>query len=363
MTEAAPLAIVSMGLLSGGGDDLEGILSFQASGMADDLRTKQIQGITDQPVGHEVRSIVPDFNVRERLGRKGTSTFDRNTALAVVACTRALDAADSALDTSEEGRESIGVCLGTTVGSFESTSDFTLETLIHEKPYLVNPLLFPNTIMNGAAGQVAIRHGLHGPNITVAGGPLAFITAMTTTQRLIRLGKATAMIVAGVEEFSPKRALLAESMNAPPIGEAAVAAVVTPRNPSTTAGLHVLGSALGFQPAHAPSTDALARCVRTVIGQAEIESDAVDLAYTGETDDTDTTQIAAITAGLGHTPRRLLTTPAFGDCGAATAGIATALATDPHLDYSYCLVTGRDEGGAVGAMLLGRGGTRANHRQ
>ena len=363
MPESSPLAIASLGLLSGGGDDLAGLLAFQASGMAPDTRAAQVQAITDEPVRHPVRSIVPDFNVRERLGRKGTSTFDRNTALAVVACTRALDAAGTVLDTGAESRESTGVCLGTTVGSFESTSDFTTETLIHEKPYLVNPLLFPNTIMNGAAGQVAIRHGLHGPNVTVAGGPIAFITAMTTAQRLIRLGKASTMIVAGVEEFSPKRAALAEAMDAPPIGEAAVAAVVTAQDPEATNSLYLLSSALAFQAGAEPSTEAMARCVRAVVAQAQIDPAAVDLAYTGETGETDTEQIAAIGVALGRTPRRLLVTPTFGDCGAATAGIAMALASAPDSNYSYCLVTGRDGRGAIGAMLLGRRGAHADDRQ
>src|SRR5207248_2320963 len=73
---------------------------------------------------------------------------------------------DGGLEVDDRGRGRVGVVLGTTVGSLRSMSDYTRETLIEERPYLVSPALFPNTVMNCAAGQSAIRHGLAGINAT-----------------------------------------------------------------------------------------------------------------------------------------------------------------------------------------------------
>ncbi|MEE3922501.1 hypothetical protein V2I01_41795 [Micromonospora sp. BRA006-A] len=74
----------------------------------------------------------------------------------------------------DDNRDRIGIVTGTTAGSVKSSVDYAAETFTQQPPYLVNPALFPNTVMNCAAGQSAIWYKLHGPNATVAGGPLAF---------------------------------------------------------------------------------------------------------------------------------------------------------------------------------------------
>ena len=115
---------------------------------------------------------------------------------------------DAALVIDDTNRARVGVALGTTLGSFKSTSDYTRETLVQDKPYLVNPVLFPNTVMNCAAGQAAIRYGLKGINATIAGGPLAFFNAVRYAGNAIGRGYVDTMLVGAVEEFSAHRAWL-----------------------------------------------------------------------------------------------------------------------------------------------------------
>ena len=150
-----------------------GVVSAAGLGVA--AMTRQLAGPADPPP--PVTALYPDqlpypaapaftgFDVRALLGRKGTSFLDRATALALVACGQAIEDGGLALD--EAGRARTGVALGTTVGSLRSSSEYSRETLVADRPYLVNPVLFPNTVMNCAAGQAAIRYGLRGVNSTV----------------------------------------------------------------------------------------------------------------------------------------------------------------------------------------------------
>ncbi|NUT37513.1 MAG: beta-ketoacyl synthase, partial [Hamadaea sp.] len=180
--------------------------------------------------------VIDGFDVRAHLGRKGTSFYDRSTALAVVACQQALQ--DGAVEVADDNRARVGVVLGTTVGSFQSTSDYSRDTLVQEKPYLVNPVLFPNTVMNCAAGQAAIRFGLRGVNATIAGGRLAFHHALRHAAMSLRRQAADIVLVGAVEEHSPHRAWAAEisSGGASVAGEAAGVFVVEraegPRRPT-----------------------------------------------------------------------------------------------------------------------------------
>src|SRR6185369_14219525 len=139
--------------------------------------------------------------VRDLLGRKGTSSFDRRSALAVVACGQAIEASDIRVD--DTNRRRIGIVLGTSLGSLKSMNDYTQETLRYDRPYLVEPLLFPNTVMNCAAGQAAIRYGLKGINATVAGCELAFLHALRYSRNAFRCEYADALLIGAVEEFTP----------------------------------------------------------------------------------------------------------------------------------------------------------------
>jgi len=119
-----------------------------------------------------------DFDVRQVLGRKGTSFLDRRSGLALVACAEAIG--DSGLVINDGNRTRIGIMLGTTWGSLKAMSDYTKETLVEQRPYLVNPGLFPNTVMNCAAGQAAIWYRVRGVNATIAGGRWPFCRDWST---------------------------------------------------------------------------------------------------------------------------------------------------------------------------------------
>ena len=109
--------------------------------------------------------LATEFDVEERLGSKGTASMDRSSALAVGVTAELLDKVDIP--------GTVGVVLGTTSGSAQTQYEFTRDSLTRRKPYFVNPAVVPFALMNSAASQCAIWHGITGPNSTIAAGRLS----------------------------------------------------------------------------------------------------------------------------------------------------------------------------------------------
>jgi 3-oxoacyl-[acyl-carrier-protein] synthase II len=294
--------------------------------------------------------------VRAHLGRRGTSSYDRATGLAVVCCQDALTRADLSLDGANRGR--VGVALGTSLGSFKSTSDYTRETLVQDKPYLVNPMLFPNTVMNCAAGQVAIRLGLRGVNATIAGGSLAFLNALRYAANIIDRGYADVMLTGAVEEYTPHRAWAAHLGGAAvPAGEAAgvfvLAGMQPPHWAASPASARILAVATGYGPGGPDSASrALTGCVDRVVRRAGAASARVAAVYTGETQDGDRCEYGPAARALGHEPRRVLAKRLLGECDAASGAVALAIALARGGHGELVLLTGRGADGAVGAAIV-----------
>lgn len=322
-----------------------------------------------QPIG---RALV-DFDVRRTLGRKGTTFFDRRTGLALVACDEAIK--DSGLTITDENRHRIGITLGTTWGSFKAMSDYTKDSLLERRPYLVNPALFPNTVLNCAAGQAAIWFGLRGVNATIAGGQLALLGSLEYSVRILRRGYADVLLAGAVEEFTPHTAWATALMH--PGGENAAAEgaavfVIEP-NAAPRPGTQVDGELLAVRTAFSARPDgaemmrALTRCIEKVLTSAGVSPSEVALVASCEGGDpaADGFESEALAAsGTGSASR--LRVKAIGECHSAVGAFQVAALVglwreDPSRHGQIALVTGWTREGAVGAAVLrswSRGGSR-----
>lgn len=168
MTTAAPvrpLTVISAGVVSSAG--------YGLAPLADLLNGEAGPGGGAGPGAGDYppRPVqpVPGFDLAEHLGRKGIKYLDRLTGLSLVACKQALEAAGPGVTGEELTRT--GVVLATNTGSIAGYTDLLYDTLTLDKPQLINPGKFSNSVMNCSAGQMAIRHGLKGLNATVAAWP------------------------------------------------------------------------------------------------------------------------------------------------------------------------------------------------
>jgi 3-oxoacyl-[acyl-carrier-protein] synthase II len=230
------------------------------------------------PETHQVpfrqAALVPHFTAAEYVGRKGTRTMDRVTALAVTAVGGLVGAVAEELAARPE---QTALVLGTGSGSVQSIMDFTKDSLTGERPYHVEAARFPNTVMNRAAGQSAIWHRIKGPNTTVAGGSLTGLLALNYALRLHRGGHCARVLCGAAEEFSTQRAWLewhgrADEERQTPLGEGAAVFLLEPAEDAAAAGRGALArvAAARFRGYQAPDgpREALTACVRAALEAA-----------------------------------------------------------------------------------------------
>jgi 3-oxoacyl-[acyl-carrier-protein] synthase II len=194
-----PLVITSAGVVSAAGLGLPALAEALTTG-----------NLPDAPAPDPSPGDYPDILLRPvqdpdfagLLGRKGLRHLDRTTKLGLVACGEALHANTADVT----GDADTGVVMATSTGSVRSSAEFCRDTLVQERPYLVNAGHFPNTVMNCCAGQVAIRNHLRGVNATVAGGRLSSLFAFRYARNALGRGRVRRLLLGGVEELSPQTA-------------------------------------------------------------------------------------------------------------------------------------------------------------
>jgi 3-oxoacyl-[acyl-carrier-protein] synthase II len=300
--------------------------------------------------------VVPDFDIVEQLGRKGTSSMDRTSALAI-ATLRHLQR-DERGSIAPDART--GVVLGTTSGSNRTQFEFTRDSLTRRKPYLVNPAQMPFALMNSAAAQCAMWHGLTGPNSTIAAGRNAAPAVLRYAGRLLRTGRASGVFAGAVEEHSGVRDLL-EPGGVP--GEAAVALFLQTAaagNRPALAEVVALDTRLG-EPRRA-----LVACLQHVL-----TGHAVDEVWGVATSaaDPELSEVEREATGevVGQHVRVSRPGHLVGDTGAASGvvGVAALLAeaaADPGARGRLAVATSADRDGTVGAIVLRLNGNAAEVR-
>ena len=316
---------------------------------------------------------VPAFEPRAVLGRKGTRDMDRVTALAVAAVGQLLaeDGAGGDDPTRPSGRDIPGTALvlGTTTGSVQSMTDFTRSSLTGERPFDVDPGVIPNSVMNCAAAQCAIRHGLKGPNTTLANGRTSAFFGLSYARRLLRAERTRSVLCGGVEEYSEARAWLdARSRDgvAALLGEGAAMMRLTPAGEAGGAIASVLAVRTGLAADHADLADhdagaadaeaAVHVVVTEALAQAGITADSVWAAVPSGLVDGETRALDAL---FPRQAREVLPAPGelLGDTGAASSALQLAwvLAEAGRAPGGHAVITSVGEEGLVAAVVLRMG--------
>lgn len=116
----------------------------------------------------------------------------------------ALAAADEAIKDSgwepqsDEERERAGVAIGAGIGNIQEIMD--VGQLIKDKKYRrVSPFFVPRILINLAAGNVSIEHGLKGPNHSCVTACTTGCHSIGDASRFIRHGDADVMVAGGTE--------------------------------------------------------------------------------------------------------------------------------------------------------------------
>ncbi len=138
---------------------------------------------------------IEGFDPARFLEPKQIRHMDRFAQLAIAASEEAM--ADSGLLGAGYDLEEVGVLFGTGIGGMVT---FTEQHQVFLRRWdRVSPFFIPMMIPNMAAGEVAIRWGLLGPNATTVTACASSASAVGEAFRLVQHGDAPAMLALGAE--------------------------------------------------------------------------------------------------------------------------------------------------------------------
>ncbi|MEU9375630.1 beta-ketoacyl synthase N-terminal-like domain-containing protein [Streptomyces sp. NPDC048255] len=307
--------------------------------------------------------LVPGFVIKDVLGRKGTRSMDRVTGLAVTTVRELIS--EAAGDGAVESGADVGLVIGTTTGSAESMMNITRDTLVHEKPFYIDPSHIPNAIMNCAAGQCAIWYGLKGPNTTVAAGRASGLLALNYARRLLASGRARTVLCGAVEEYSSSRSWLdwhtrSEDEADTVLGEGC--AVLRLRPADAVAEGEALAEVVTVEPGivgPAGVAQSLAACVTRALSRTG--SDRGDVWAVSPSNPPGTAgeqEREGLESVFGSLSPRYVPSPAqIGDTAAATAAfqmvsVLTAAQDDPRAAGRLAALTSVDRDGVLACAIL-----------
>ncbi len=141
---------------------------------------------------------VKGFDGVALFGTREARKMDRFTQFAMAAALEALEQAN--LSITESNRDRIGILIGSGIGGIVTLLE-QAEVLRERGPDRISPFLIPMMISDSAAGMIAIRLGVRGPNMALATACASGSNAIGEATEIIRRGTADVMI-AGASEAS-----------------------------------------------------------------------------------------------------------------------------------------------------------------
>ena len=147
--------------------------------------------------GTKIACEVKDFDPTDFMEQREARRSDRFTQYALAAAVEGVEHAGWNGSVPFDA-ERVGVIIGSGIGGIE-----TLETqhrvLLERGPSKMSPFTVPLLMINGAAGSVAMRFGLKGPNYASVSACATGAHSIGEAAQMIRNGLADAMIAGGSE--------------------------------------------------------------------------------------------------------------------------------------------------------------------
>lgn len=185
------IVITGIGLISPAGSGKEAFWQALKQGVSQ-LRPVTLFDASKYP--NQLAGEIPDFDPKRFLGSTGIRHFDRTSLLLASSTKLALEDAGY-LKTTHNGSD-LGIVIGSTFGSISSIIAFDSES-VKEGPSYVNPMDFPNTVLNAPASRASIMYQIRGINATVSTGETSGVDAMIYACDFLRLRRAEALLAGG----------------------------------------------------------------------------------------------------------------------------------------------------------------------
>jgi len=143
---------------------------------------------------------VKGFDLESYMSAKEARTMDTFIHFGVAAASQAV--ADAGLPTGaaldDELANRIGCVLGSGIGGLQMIEEVHGD-FMQRGARRISPFFVPSTIVNMVAGQVSIRFGFKGPNISVVTASTTGLHCIGEAGRMIEYGDADVMVAGGAE--------------------------------------------------------------------------------------------------------------------------------------------------------------------
>jgi 3-oxoacyl-[acyl-carrier-protein] synthase II len=143
--------------------------------------------------------LVRDLKAEEYMPAKELRRYDEFMHYAIAAGVQAVN--DAKLEVTPKNASRIGVAMGSGIGGLTTIEDGH-KTLLDGGPNKISPFFVPGSITNMAAGLLAIRFGLKGPNLAVTTACTTATHCIGLAARLIAYGDADVFVAGGAEKGS-----------------------------------------------------------------------------------------------------------------------------------------------------------------
>lgn len=187
------VVVTGMGLVSPLGCDLDRFWSRLTRGESGigPITRFDVSAFTSRIAGE-----VKEFEVDRFVSRKEQRRMDPFTHYGVAATRLAVE--DAGVDFSALDADRMGVLVGTGIGGLQILFQQT-KVFYDRGPSRFSPFMIPQMITNILSGQVAIEHGLKGPNFCVVSACATATHSIGEALRIIQHGEADLMLAGGAE--------------------------------------------------------------------------------------------------------------------------------------------------------------------
>lgn len=278
---------------------------------------------------------VKDFNAEEWIDKKEVKKMDLFIQFAMAAADMAM--ADSGLQITEANAERVGVVVGSGLGGLPTIEKYH-EAMSEGGYRKISPFFIPMLIINLAPGQISIKHGAKGPNLSSVSACATGTHSIGDAFRMIQRGDADAMIAGGTEStitplaiggFNVMKAL--STRNDDPTGasrpfdkgrdgfvmaEGAGIVILEEYEAAKARGAKIYGEVCGYGltgdayhlTAPSPGGEGAARCMKMALSTAGVNPEEVDYinAHGTSTPFNDLYETLAIKSVFGERSKQLM---------------------------------------------------------
>ena len=194
MTEKIRRVVVTgLGLVSPVGSSIEKAWNNIKEGVSG---IRKIDSFDASSFSVQISGSVVDFNAEDYIAPKEQKKMDTFIHYGIGASVMAIE--DSGLQINESNADKIGISIGSGIGGLPYI-ERNYGNFLQSGPRKISPFFVPSSIINMVSGNLSIKYGITGPNMSLVSACATGTHSIGDAARLIKHGYVDCMIAGGAE--------------------------------------------------------------------------------------------------------------------------------------------------------------------